>query len=124
MKEFKKYIPPLLGLGLFAGFLNGLLGAAGGIAIIFGFRALFRNKPLDGRCFYATALAVMLPLSIVTIWQYTRSGHLPEVPLFDLFLPAAIGSTLGALLLPRINPRFLKRLFAAVVLVSGIILVI
>ena len=124
MKQCSKYTLPLLGIGLLAGFLNGLLGAAGGIAIILCLQALFRNKPIDGRRFYATALAVMLPLSTVTVWQYTQKGHLPDVPLLQLLLPAVLGGATGALLLPWIDPRILKRIFAVVVLVSGIILVL
>lgn len=124
MKEFKKYILPLLALGLLAGFLNGLLGAAGGIAVVVGLRALFRNKPLDGHRFYATAIAVMLPLSIISVWRYAEGGHLPEASFLGLILPSVIGGGVGALLLPHIRPTVLKRIFAAVVLVSGIILAV
>ena len=124
MRDFRKYIPPLLGLGLLAGFLNGLLGAAGGIALVVGLRALFRKKPVNGHSFYATALAVMLPLSALSAWRYARGGHLPAVSPWGLILPAVLGGVLGALLLRRIKPHVLKRIFAAVVLVSGIVLVV
>ena len=124
MKDFGKYILPLLGIGLLAGFLNGLLGAAGGIVIILGLQALFRGKPLDGRRFYTTALAIMLPLSSITVWQYAKNGHLPEASLSGLIFPAVLGGAIGALLLSKIKPLLLKRIFAVVVLVSGIILVV
>ena len=124
MKDFSKYILPLLGIGLLAGFLNGLLGAAGGIAVVVGLRALFRNKPVDGHSFYTTAIAVMLPLSCLSAWRYERGGHLPSVSLWGLILPAVLGGALGALLLKRIKPQILKRIFAAVVLISGIILAV
>jgi len=124
MKDFGKYILPLLGIGLLAGFLNGLLGAAGGIAVVLGLRALFRNKPIDGHSFYTTAIAVMLPLSCLSAWRYARGGHLPSVSPWGLILPAVLGGALGALLLKSIKPQLLKRIFAAVVLVSGIILAV
>ena len=114
----------LLLIGFAAGFTNGLFGAAGGIVIVMGLRAFFRDKMANGRSFYTTALAVMLPLSTITVWQYTQKGHLPEVPLLDLLLPAVLGGATGALLLPWINPQALKRIFAVVVLVSGIILML
>ncbi len=123
MKGLPTHTLPLLALGLLAGFLNGLLGAAGGIAVVLGLRALYRNKPVDGHSFYATAIAVMLPLSILSAWRYARVGHLPEVSPWGLVLPAVLGGVLGALLLRRIEPQILKRIFAAVVLISGIILV-
>ena len=40
--------------------------------------------------------------------------------LLPLLLPAAAGGLLGAFLLERTSPRRLRRLFAAVILVSGI----
>ena len=91
MKNFKKLILPLLGLGMLAGFLNGLLGAAGGIAVVVGLRALFRKKPINGHSFYATALAVMLPLSVLSAWRYARGGHLPAISPWGLVLPAVLG---------------------------------
>ena len=47
-------------------------------------------------------------------FRRSRSDQLP------LLLPAAAGGLLGAFLLERTSPRRLRRLFAAVILVSGI----
>lgn len=124
MKNFQKSVLPLLGIGLLAGFLNGLLGAGGGIAVVIGLRTLFRKKPVNGHSFYATAIAVMLPLSALSVWQYARGGHLPEVSLWGLIVPAALGGALGALSLRRISLPVLNRIFAAAVLISGIILAV
>ena len=124
MKNLQKAILPLLGIGLLAGFLNGLLGAGGGIAVVIGLRALFQKKPVNGHSFYATAIAVMLPLSVLSVWQYARGGHLPTVSLWGLILTAMLGGALGALALRWITPRVLGRIFATAVLISGIILVV
>ena len=124
MKNLQKTILPLLGIGLLAGFLNGLLGAGGGIAVVIGLGALFRKTPVNGHSFYATAIAVMLPLSVLSAWQYARGGHLPTVSLWRLILPAVLGGALGAFSLRRITPRVLNRIFAAAVLISGIILAV
>ena len=117
-------LPPLLLLGFFAGVLNGLLGAGGGILIVIGLRALLGKKISDSRRIYATAIAVMLPISVVSAWQYLKGGHI-STPSIGIFLfPAILGGGLGALLLRRLKPLLLARIFAAVVLVSGIVLVI
>ncbi|MBQ3063317.1 MAG: TSUP family transporter [Clostridia bacterium] len=121
---YLKYLPLLLIIGLLAGFLNGLLGAGGGILIVMGLRLLFGKKTVNGRRFYTTAIAVMLPLSLVSVWQYAKRGHLPAITLGDMLLPALLGGLLGALLLRHMKPALLARIFAAVVLVSGIVLVI
>lgn len=124
MKSFQKTALPLLGIGLLAGFLNGLLGAGGGIAVVMGLRMLFRKKPVNAHSFYASAIAVMLPLSALSVWQYERGGHLPSASLWGLILPAVLGGALGAFLLPRIKPHVLNRIFATAVLISGIILAV
>ena len=66
----------------------------------------------------------MLPLSALSAWQYFKNGHLGDNNLGLLILPALAGGALGAWLLRRLSPRALSRIFAAVVLVSGIVLVI
>ncbi len=121
---FFKYFPLLLLIGFLAGLLNGLLGAGGGILIVIGLRAILGKKISDGRRFYASAIAVMLPISVVSVWQYMKNGHLPTLSLGLLILPALCGGALGALCLRFIRPTLLARIFAAVVLVSGIVLVI
>jgi len=60
MKNLQKTALPLLGIGLLAGFLNGLLGAGGGITVVIGLRALFRKTPVNGHSFYATAIAITI----------------------------------------------------------------
>ena len=124
MKLQTRDVPLLALLGVGAGFLNGLLGAGGGIAIVAGLKALFGKRVPDGRSFYATAIAVMLPLTALSLWQYRKSGNLPALPPFSLILPAALGGAAGALLTRRLTPRLLGRIFAAAVLISGVIMVI
>ncbi len=114
----------LLAVGICAGFLNGLLGAGGGIVIVFGLNRLLGSNLEDKRSVYATAIAVILPLSVLTAIQYFRRGSLELNAFAPLILPAVAGGVLGGLLLRRLSPRFLSRLFAAVVLISGIVLVV
>ena len=123
MKTFLKQLPPLLAIGLGAGFINGLLGAGGGILVVLGLRALLGKKVPNGQSFYASSIAVMLPLSAWSAWQYHVAGNLPSASFSTLLLPAALGGIVGALLLRKIKPRLLNRLFAALVLVAGIFMV-
>ena len=124
MKKAQTAVLPLLGIGLATGFINGLLGAGGGILIILGLRHCTRNEKIDERRFFTTALGVMLPLSAFSVWQYNRAGHLVPLSLGTLILPALIGGALGALLLPHLKTILLNRIFAGMVLISGVLLVI
>ena len=111
-------------LGLGAGFINGLLGAGGGILIVFGLSRLLRGKVRDPRSVYASAIAVILPLSILSAIQYFRHGSVDLNMAVALILPAIAGGAVGAWLLRRLSPALLSRVFAAVVLLSGITMVL
>lgn len=114
----------LIALGLGAGFINGLLGAGGGILIVFGLNKLLAGKLSDPRSVYASAIAVILPLSVLSALQYIRRGSPDLNTLSYLLLPAVLGGALGALLLRKLSVKTLSRIFAAVVLVSGITMVL
>ena len=119
--SIKKMLPVCL-LGALAGFLNGLLGAGGGIPLVLGLGALLRKKVANGRRFFTTALAVMLPLSLYSAYQYLQKAPPPTRQLYPILLPALLGGGAGAWLLPHIPARILGRVFATVVALSGILL--
>ena len=111
-------------LGLGAGLLNGLLGAGGGIVIVAGLSRIFRGRGIDPRSVFASAIAVMLPLSALSVIQYFARGHLEEARVGLLLLPAVAGGAAGAFLLRVLTPGVLARIFAFVVLLSGILLIV
>jgi len=124
MKLFFSRILPLLLLGLGAGLLNGLLGAGGGILLVYGLQRIRGIRLPHRRAVFATALAVTLPLSCLSAIHYFRQGSLAVDMLAWLIFPAILGGALGGLLLRRLSPRLLSRIFAAVVLVSGVVLLL
>ena len=119
----KKALPASL-LGLVAGFLNGLLGAGGGIPLVMGLRAIFGKKVANGRRFFTTALAVMLPLSLYSIYRYASKAPLMTPQLTALLLPALLGGGVGAWLLGRLPMGVVNRIFATVVALSGILMLV
>lgn len=124
MKIFKKSsLKPILLVvgGLFAGFANGLLGAGGGIIIIYLLSALLRERA-SGRDIFANSLCVMFPLSIVSCAVYFSRGGIDLSSIGVLLLPAILGGILGGFALSRVNTSLLKRIFSLLVIVSGVIL--
>ncbi len=117
----KKSLPVLL-LGAVAGFLNGLLGAGGGIPLVLGLRLFFGKKVANGRRFFVTALAVMLPLSLFSVYRYAQKAPVPTDLFLIMLVPALVGGGVGAWLLHRLSTNALNRIFATVVALSGVLL--
>ena len=110
----------LLGLsGLAAGLVNGLLGAGGGIVAVWGLGRVLAVHLPDRRDAFANALLVMLPLTAVSLIGYAARGLLEDISTASLLLPAAAGGLGGALILDRINVRWLKIIFSVLVIYSG-----
>ena len=118
--KWGKTLPVCL-LGVAAGFLNGALGAGGGILIVLGLQRLQKD---DARDAYVSALCVMLPISLFSLYRYAAKGHVDPALLSPLVLPALLGGTLGAWLLHRVSARALARVFACLLIVSGVVLIL
>lgn len=105
----------LAGVGI--GALNGLLGGGGGMITV---PALHYLLGLDVKRSHATAIAVMLPLSVVSAAVYTVGG----VYHVGLGLWSALGVTLGglggAVLLGRMRSNVVAGIFYAVMAVAGV----
>lgn len=128
-------------LGFLGGFTNGLLGAGGGIIIIYATRMAFgyRDRAAELQGQYAdvnaaskynekdilvNSLAVTLPMSALSAFIYTLKGGLSGVSVDRYIIPAIIGGIFGAWLLDRLNTRIISVIFALIVLYSGISMII
>ena len=110
--------------GLIAGFCNGLLGAGGGIVLVLFLSRLMQNDEESRRSIYANALCVMLPLSVLTLWQYTDRGSAAEIEITAEFVLGAIaGGLIGGSLLGKLRGKAADRLFAVLTLISGILMI-
>ena len=110
--------------GLLAGFVNGLLGAGGGILAVF---ALSSAKPAElgePSDLYANALCVMLPISALSCLRYAIAGNLVTEGFGVYALPAVAGGLLGGLFLGKLKAGVLRKLFGALVIWAGIALII
>jgi len=113
-------LPLLLVGGLATGLVNGLLGAGGGIVAVFVLVKVLGPALTDRRDVFANALAIILPLSVISVISYTVGGSMPSGELNLLVLPAILGGLLGGILLDRIDPLWIQLIFSAIVLYSGV----
>ncbi len=103
--------------GASAGLINGFFGGGGGMVIV---PLLMCVCAFLRKSAHATALCVMLPISIVSAIIYAINGSFD----FNLILPVTIGFTIGgiigALLLNKLNEKWIKYAFSIIILVAGI----
>ena len=111
-----------IGMGLLSGFVNGLLGAGGGILAVFALSS--RKGEGERRDLYANALSVMLPISALSCVRYAMAGNLQWEGFGIYALPAVAGGIVGGILLGRLKASVLGKLFGALVIYSGIVLIV
>ena len=111
--------------GLAAGFINGMLGTGGGIILVFLLGYLMRRDPTlkniySTRDVFATVILAILPMSFVSALFYIKEGSVNINDALVYILPGIAGGIAGAYLLDKINVKFLKKLFAAMVIYAGV----
>jgi len=102
--------------GLAAGLVNGLLGSGGGMIAV----PMLERGGVEANRAHATSVAVMLPLSAVSAFFYLRGGNVTLADALPYIPGGAIGALIGVLLLRRVKPELLRRLFGAVAVYSGL----
>lgn len=123
MKFIKKYGFSII-IGALAGFINGLLGAGGGIIITYYLAHILDNKQKRENGVFANAVATMLPISAVSLLMYFLKGYVTfNKELLMILFPAIIGGILGAILLGKLKLKIVKLIFAALVTISGCMMV-
>ena len=108
-------------LSVLAGFLNGFLGAAGGIVLYFTLSALYREDTKEN--FMTTSVSVML-FCLISLFFYKGVTALPLGEVLKIALPSLIGGGVGALLLKRISADALKKIFSAILILGGILMLV
>lgn len=119
----KKYGKNAL-FGALAGFINGLLGAGGGIVATYYLSRKLSNEQKRENGVFANAVATMLPVSVFSLALYRASGLFKfDAGFVELLPQALIGGAVGAFLLTKISFKLVKAIFSALVIVSGFMMI-
>ena len=110
-----------LALGsLGAGFLNGLLGAGGGVILYFLLGAAGKARGSKENLVLSST-AVMF-FCFISLFFYKGNAALGVEAILRIGVPAALGGLCGAYLLRRLSTAAVRRLFSAVVVLGGVLM--
>ena len=107
----------LVAFSALAGFVNGFLGGGGGVIIV---ALLLAVLKLHQKHAQATALLIILPLTLVSAIVYLIKGNVDWTPTLWSTLGVVVGGVIGALLLNKIKGNVAKIIFAVVLVAGGI----
>ena len=110
--------------GLLCGMINGLLGAGAGILLVFFLRKTLSNREHEEQDVFANALCVTLPLTACSALFYAIRGDFNLTGIGPYLLPSVLGGLLGGYLLIRLPTHHLKRIFAILIVCSGILMLV
>ena len=101
------------------GFANGLFGSGGGTIVV---PAMERFLAVEEHKAHATAIAVILPLSLLSLAIYLWRTGLGGVWQVALWASAGglAGGALGAKLLPKVSGLWLHRIFGGFMLAAAV----
>lgn len=102
--------------GAVIGLVNGALGAGGGMLAV----PLLSKYGLEKKECHANAVAVILPITVVSAVLYLYRGY---VNLSDaiVFVPTGlIGSLLGTVMLKKISNKWLGKIFGFFMIYAGV----
>jgi len=104
-------------IGTVTGFANGLFGSGGGTLLV---PALQRFFKMETHKSHATALTVILPLSILSALIYIRGDTVDWKAVLWITVGGVPGGFVGAMFLTKLSSKWLHRLFGAFMIAAAI----
>ena len=113
----QKTIAHHLWAGSAAGLVNGFFGGGGGMVLV---PLLTGLCHLDQRKAFATSVAIIFPLSMLSSMIYFLRGGLELSAALPYLAGGLIGGLIGGKLFKQVNMDWLRRVFALLILYGGI----
>ncbi len=115
LKSIKKHIKPA-SFGVAVGLVNGIFGSGGGMLAV----PLLQKSGLSQKSAHANAVAVILPITVISAVLYLLNGSVALRDSF-IFLPTGlIGSVIATFALKNISSVWLKRIFGGFMIYAGV----
>lgn len=111
----------LIGIGLITGFINGLFGSGGGTLVV---PALVFLLNVEDYKAHATAISIILPLSIISTFIYFNNDVIKVDIAMLVGLGGVIGSFIGAKFLKKVPTPILRKVFGSIIIFTAIRMII
>lgn len=108
-------------IGLIAGIINGLFGSGGGTILV---PAMVFILHIEDHKAHATAISIILPLSIISTIIYFKKDMLIFKVAIIVIIGGMIGSFIGSKLLNKIPTKFLRKIFGTFMIFAAIRMII
>ena len=102
--------------GAIAGFINGIFGGGGGMVVVPMLTKLLKFKSKNS---HATAILIILPLSIVSGILYFTFGNFNLGVGVPVIIGIVLGGVIGAILLSKLSSKWVIIIFSIVMAVAG-----
>jgi len=108
----------LLVVGLFAGFMSGLVGIGGGVVIVpvLVYFLSYNQKMAQG----TTLFMFLLPIGILGVFNYYKQGQVDIKSALIMCTTFIVGSYLGSKTVLSIDTKIVKQIFGGMILLIGI----
>ena len=104
-------------IGLVTGLANGLFGSGGGTIVV---PCMEKFLDVDAHKAHATAIAIILPLSIISIFVYMRNVDIQWMKIVMVSIGGIVGGYVGAKLLCKVSGKWLHRIFGFCMIVAAV----
>lgn len=115
-KKKRSWLAPALAGGA-AGLANGFFGGGGGMILV---PLLVRRCGLSQRQAFATSVAVILPLCILSSVIYFFRGGLDLMTALPYLVGGLVGGWIGGRVFKKLNMTWLRRAFALLIIYGGV----
>ena len=110
----KKVLTALFGVAI--GFINGLLGAGGGMLAV----PLLKKYGFTQKSAQQNAIAIILPITAVSAGIYLYKDYVNLSDSYSYLPTGFLGAIIATFLMKKLSNNWLKRIFAFFMLYAGI----
>lgn len=104
-------------IGFVAGFCNGLFGSGGGTVAV---PAMEKFLGVEEHKAHATAIAIILPLTVISAVLYVVKGYFEFSLAWQVSLGGVAGGVVGAYLLKKIPTPWLRKIFGVFIMAAAV----